>query len=213
MPRIGFLVPLALLAVGLLVAAVVAPRLRPVTFHGTDLGHETVAPDFTLRSDAGPVSLSELRRDATLLFFGYTSCPDVCPLTMSKLRRVVERIGEDASRVRVVLVSVDPELDSPERVAEYARRFHPDFVGLTGTRAGIMAVGADYGAYVGEPEPPAAAGAAGHEGHGDHDPSPRIVPHTSHVFGIDRDGTMRLLWGGEATAEEIGADVRELLRR
>lgn len=213
MPRIGILAPLALLTLGLLVAAVVMPRLRPVTFHATDLGHAKAAADFTLRSDGGPVALSDLSRDVTLLFFGYTSCPDVCPLTMSKLRRVVERLGDDASRVRVVLVSVDPELDTPKRVADYARRFHPEFVGLTGTRSEIVAVGADYGAYVGELEVPSGSADDDGHAHGEDAPRPRIVPHTSHVFGIDRHGHMRLLWGGEATAEQIGADVRELLRR
>ena len=68
-----------------------------------------------------------------LLFFGYTSCQDICPANLAHLKAVLKRLGPEADRVRVVLVTVDPENDTPEHLKEYLSRFDPDFIGLTGT--------------------------------------------------------------------------------
>ena len=217
MPRIRTLAPLALLSLALaILAAVLIPRSRSVVFNGTDLGTATPAADFTLRSADGDVSLSDFRGRVTLLFFGYTSCPDVCPLTMAKLRRVTEELGEDAAGVQVVLVSVDPEVDTPVRVAGYVHRFDPGFLGLTGTRAEIQAVAATYGVYAGESTDAGTGPVAGSDsagaGHTGHAAPKRLIAHSSQVFGIDRDGRFRLLWGADLPADAIAADVRELLR-
>ena len=186
-------------------AAFSLARLSPPELHGTDLGPGVPAADFTLQSaERGAVSLADLRGDAVLLFFGYTTCPDVCPLTMGKLRQAVESLGEDAADVQVALISVDPELDTPERVQRFVANFHPDFLGLTGTRATLQQVAQDYGVYASEPE--TNAGAAAHA-----DPR-RVIAHSSYVFGITRDGEMRILWDGQTPADEIAADVRALLR-
>lgn len=214
MPRIRILAPVALVVIGLgLIAAVLMPLNRPPSFHATDLGTGTPAPDFTLRSDHGDVTLSDLRGRVTLLFFGYTSCPDICPLTLRRLAAVTAALDADAEDVQVVLVSVDPELDSPRRVAAYARGFDPSFIGLTGTRVELQRVAADYGIYMGEPEPaPVSEDSVPLPDHDGHGGSARLIAHSPYVFGIDRDGRMRLLWGGDASAEQIAADVRELLQ-
>jgi protein SCO1 len=201
------------------VAAYAISRSVPPSFHGTDLGPGVVAHDFTLEGNQRqPVSLSDLRGRAVLMFFGYTHCPDVCPLTLGKLRLALELLGDRARDVQVVLVTVDPELDTPERMGEYLLNFHAGFIGLTGTRAELETVTKAYGVYAGEPPP--VGGHAGqddghhdpHAGHGAHRPPPRLIDHTSQVFGIDRRGNFRLLWGSDATADQIAEDVRQLLR-
>lgn len=224
MPRNPLLALLALLAVVMAsVAAFALSRSTPPTFHGTDLGPGNPAHDFTLEAaDRGRVALSEFRGRAVLMFFGYTHCPDVCPLTMGKLRLALERVGASAGDVQVILVTVDPELDTPERLRDYVRTFDPGFIGLTGSREQLEGITRAYGVYAGGPQPvpagdPAADQDAGadHDGHADHashQPPPRLIEHTSHLFGIDRRGNFRLLWGGDATAEEIAGDVRQLLR-
>lgn len=189
----------ALLVLVLAAAAAIAlPRLRPVSFHGTDLGTASAPQDFTLRSGRGPVSLSDFEGRVVLLFFGYTSCPDVCPATMGKLGRVAELLGERRRDVQVLLVTVDPEVDSTERLGAYVRRFDPAFLGLTGEPDEIRAVAGSLGAWAGRPQP--AHGA-------------RVIGHTSHVFGFDGTARLRLLWGPDLTAAQIAADVRALLGR
>jgi protein SCO1 len=204
----------AVAVVTMTVAAYAISRSAPPAFHGTDLGPGLEAPAFTLEAaDRGPVSLADLRGKAVLVFFGYTHCPDVCPLTMGKLRRALELVGDRARDVQVILVTVDPDLDSPERMREFLANFDPSFIGLTGSREELEAVAGAYGAYMG----PSPAPAVDHSAHAGHDhgapaPPPRLIDHTSHVFGIDRRGNYRLLWGGDATAEQIAEDVRGLLR-
>lgn len=219
-------------------------RLQPPSFHGTDLGPSPVARDFTLEAaDRGPIRLSDYRGRVVLLFFGYTSCPDVCPVTMAKLRQVVERLGERRSDVQVILVTVDPAVDTPTKLREYVQNFDLGFVGLGGDRETLAAVAADFGAWAGQAAdeaPVASADHAGHEapgappGHEPHEAQPgreadethagdagsvptvaggRMIPHTSHVFGIDRSGAFRVLWAPDLTAEQIADDVRGLLRR
>jgi protein SCO1 len=190
-------------------------RTSGPSFHGTHLGAGYEAPAFTLEAaDRGAVSLSDFRGRAVLLFFGYTQCPDVCPLTMAKLRLAMEQLGDRRQDVQVILITVDPEEDSPARLREYLQHFDPAFLGLSGTRRELEAVAADYGAYMGTLQPteqPAADPDDPHAHHG-HRPPPRLIDHTSQVFGIDRRGNFRLLWGSEVTADQMTEDVRRLLR-
>jgi protein SCO1 len=195
------------------VAAYGVYRSTPPSFHGTDLGPGIPAQDFTLAAaDRGDVSLSDFQGRAVLMFFGYTHCPDVCPLTLDRLRRALEMVGEPRRDVQVLLVTVDPEMDTPHRLREYLQNFDLSFVGLSGTRSQLEAVTQAYGVYAGEAPPVEDDEHAAHAGHGDHRPPPRLIDHTSQVFGIDRKGNFRLLWGGDATAEQIAEDVRALLR-
>lgn len=208
---------LALTAVALLFAATLATvrSTRVPAFTATDLGTGVPAPDFTLLSDGGErVSLSQFRGRAVLLFFGYTTCPDVCPLTLAKLGGVMDALGNARHDVQVLLVSVDPEVDTPDDVAAYARGFDPGFVGLTGSPDALRAVTREYGVYASEPTAPARR-LEGHADHGDeraHGLPARLITHSSYIFGITRDGALRLMWSQDARAEDIAADVRDLLR-
>lgn len=236
MSRIRLIRALALTGIlAALGAGYAVTRLQPPSFHGTDLGSSSAARDFTLEgADRGPVRLSDYRGRVVLLFFGYTSCPDICPVTMAKLRQVVERLGDRRSDVQVILVTVDPAVDTPTKLREYVQGFDLGFIGLGGERETLAAVAADFGAWAGEAADQAAVAPddhAGHEGHEEqagHDTheeqaadaaagpavaAARMIPHTSHVFGIDRSGAFRVLWAPELTAEQIADDVRGLLRR
>jgi protein SCO1 len=211
-----FLLSLVVVVTGLM-AAYVLHRATPPTFHGTHLGPDMPAPDFTLETADGPVSLSDFQGQAVLMFFGYTQCPDVCPFTMAKLRLALETLGDRSDQVQVLLITVDPDMDSPDRLRDYARAFNPSFLGLTGSRAALEEITQVYGVYAGEAPPPPAVddgdhGGHDHAGHGAHQLPPRLIDHTTHVFGIDRRGNYRLLWGSDVTADQIAEDVRQLLR-
>lgn len=108
-----------------------------------------LAPLHLVDQQGRPFTLEELRGRWTLLFFGFTSCPDVCPTSLDALARAHEtlesheRYGE---RGQVVFVSVDPERDSPERIGEYVTYFHPDFVGVTASEEALGALARNLGA-------------------------------------------------------------------
>jgi protein SCO1/2 len=96
--------------------------------------HDGVGGSFSAPSSLGrEVSLSEYRGKVILLFFGYTSCQDVCPVTLSHLKALVKRLGPAADGIQVLFVTVDPENDTAEHLREYLARFDPRFVGITGT--------------------------------------------------------------------------------
>lgn len=172
---------------------------RSGELHGTYFEPAHPAADFTLTSADGPVRLADLRGKAVVLFFGYTFCPDVCPTTMVRLGQAMERLGKDAERVQVIMVSVDPERDTPERLAEYARAFHPSFIGVTGIQEEIDAVASAYGIYHAKAEGSEATG--------------YLMDHSANVTVIDRSGGVRIIWPYNVEAEGVASDLKFVLRK
>ena len=189
------LIIVALIAAAATAAAISAGRLlTPPSFHGTTYQPARAAADFTLTAQSGqPLSLHDLRGNTVLLFFGYTHCPDVCPLTLAKLDRAFTEIGAKPGQLRVVMVSIDPTRDTPEALAGYLHRYGPAFSGVTGTPSDIASLAAAYGVDA----DPAAGGAHG--------------MHTAAIFGIDRDGRLRVLIRPDSPQKEINEDIRALL--
>lgn len=166
---------------------------RPPTFHGTTYDEVTPAPPFSLVDHTGrSVTLEDYRGKVVLLFYGFTHCPDVCPLTLSKLSRVTEGLGRKADDVQILLVTVDPERDTPEVLGEYVQRFGPRVSGLTGDSASLARAYEGYGVY---------SMTGGHHG----------MTHSSVVYGIDRAGRLVVVIPPEATEEAARDDVRALL--
>lgn len=152
---------LALLAVGLGIGILLYGNQQEVkgaeaplygedfTFNGMRLNPPRPAPDFTLvDQDENTFRLRDQRGQVVVLFFGYTTCPDVCPATLAQFAQVKEMLGDKAEHVRFVFVSVDPERDTPEKLAWYISHFDEDIVGLTGSREALSKVWQDYGVYV-----------------------------------------------------------------
>ena len=103
--------------------------------------------DFTLVSADGPVSLADFRGKVVLLYFGYASCPDVCPTALAQTAQGLAMLSpEERARVRVVFVSVDPERDTPAKLKRYTAHFAPDMIGVSGSAAALADVAARYGA-------------------------------------------------------------------
>ena len=90
--------------------------------------------DFTLQSDKGPVSLSDFRGKVVPVYFGYTHCPDVCITSLNKVTAALNELSaEQRAEVQPIFISVDPERDTPQKSGDYARYFHPQILGLSGT--------------------------------------------------------------------------------
>ena len=105
------------------------PRFHGVDITGADYARRLELPD----ADGKPRSLAEFKGKATLVFFGYVQCPDVCPTTLAELAEVKRSLGADGERVQGVFVTLDPERDTPEVLKNYVKAFHPSFVALRGT--------------------------------------------------------------------------------
>lgn len=157
------------------------------------------APEFELARTGGSFRLADTRGNIVLLFFGYTSCPDICPTTMAELKTALERVGEkDAENIKVIFVTVDPERDTPERVQEYVNHFDSDFIGLSGSEAQLAPVWNAYGVFREIVEGTSAAG--------------YLVNHTARVTLIDQGGNLRVSYGFDTPVENIVHDLQLLLK-
>ena len=104
--------------------------------------------DFTRESASGPVSLKDYRGKLVLVYFGYTFCPDICPTSLASTAEGLKQLKpEEAARVAMVFISVDPERDTPPRLKEYAEFFHPSLVGVTGTPENLAEIAKRYGVF------------------------------------------------------------------
>jgi protein SCO1/2 len=168
-------------------------------FKGGVLEPPHPAPDFALpASDGSTFRLSAERGRVVVLFFGYTFCPDVCPLTLSEMAQVHARLGHQASRLRVAFVTVDPERDTPERLRHYVGVFHPRFLGLTGDAETLARVRRAYG-IVAEQRTVAGTKAA------------YLIDHSALVYVIDPEGRLRLMFPFGTPIEDMAHDLRLLL--
>ena len=188
-----------------LVLLIVLVGCRPSAddFSGTYLDPPMPARDVVLAGPEGPMQLSDFAGEFVVLYFGYTSCPDVCPATLATLARAKRLLGEGGDDVRVVFVSVDPERDRPQRAADYAAAFDSSFVGLSGSPEAIADAASAYGVFY-EKAGGADSTAVSEAGY--------LVDHTATVFVLDPQGRARLLWSFGTDAEAMAADLRTLRR-
>ena len=191
---LGVLVPLVL--IGVLGGILAMGDGRPEWLGGPD---RPDFGDFTLQSSAGPVSLSSFEGKVVVVYFGYTSCPDVCPTTLQTAAAAFKRLPpEDRARLAGLFVSVDPERDTPAGLATYAQFFDPLFVGVTGTEAEVRAVAKDWGVdFVKVPQPESALGYA--------------VDHSGLLFLVDPDGRMRVAMPHGVPTEVLTLELRDAL--
>ena len=175
----------------------ILPRLQPHTFNGQVLqGIE--APSIQLDGSNGEkVSLADFEGRVVAVYFGYTFCPDVCPTSLAKLDRAREMLGDKKGDVQVVMVTVDPERDTSEALAEYMGRFDESFLGLTGDPNDIDRIATVYGIYYEAQESTSAAG--------------YLVDHTATVMIIDKNGELKLIMPYDMTDVQVAEDLEFLV--
>jgi protein SCO1/2 len=197
------LIPKSILSLALLVLlslGMAACFSTPYTFNGTPLDPPKPLPDLELMSTEGrPFRLSETKGDFTLVYFGYTFCPDVCPLTMVDVKQALSELEEDRERVQVLFVSVDPERDTPEVLDRYLAAFDPAYIGLTDEPAKIEEVKAAFGVFSAKEE--VAGSAAGY-----------LVSHSSYLFLLNPQGELHLLYAFGFEPEDLRSDLAHLLQ-
>ena len=153
--------------------------------------------DFTLTNqDNQTFRLQDVRGRPVVLFFGYTSCPDMCPMTMSRIAGALSRVGSQASDVVTLFVSVDPKRDTPAVLKEYVGSFRSPLIGLTGTDEEVTKVASAYHAafqtvQTGTPN--------------------YLVNHTSAIFLVDRQGRLRDYFKYDEQPETLAAALKTVL--
>lgn len=167
--------------------------------HAPGLSRPAAGGDFVLHSARGPLSSRELRGRVLLIYFGYTHCPDVCPTNLAFIANALKALSEaERARVQALFVTLDPERDTPRRLAEYTAWFHPDLIGLTGAPGEIAAAAAAYGvAWRRSDQPDSSLGYA--------------IDHSSESFVVDTEGRLAHTLGHATSADRIAALVRGLL--
>ena len=174
--------------------------LRPHTFHGTVFQSPEEASAFTLNvADGKTVSLSDFRGKIVLVYFGYTFCPDVCPATLGAVTQALKDLGDQADEVQLIMVSVDPGRDTPEKLAEYVQHFNPTFIGGTNTPEEVAKIASLYGIFYqisGETT-----------SNGDY-----LIDHTATLMAIDRDGFLKVVFPFGITSDELTDDLKYMLR-
>ena len=186
----------ALAGLALAVAVAVACQSAPPV---PELPVLPIGGDFALTDhDGQPFTLQSQRGKVVLIFFGYSSCPDACPTTLSKLSTVARRLGDDRARLQALYISVDPDRDTPPVLKADMANFSIGAIGLTGTKDDIDAVVKQYAAaYEIVPTPESAA--------------KYTIAHTTSVYALDVGGRVRRTFDYEATVDEIVAGIREIL--
>jgi protein SCO1/2 len=174
----------------LIFVAVAASLVKKQEFKGVVISPSPNAPEISLINQFGhPFSLATEKGNVVLIYFGYTNCPDNCPLTMAKLKEVLAELKNQSSNIVVIMVTTDPGRDSPEKLKNYLANFNPQFLGLSGSVTDLEKVWKDYGVTVLD----------GGETHSDR------------VYVIDQQGHFRLTFPFEMSPADIAGDLRILL--
>jgi protein SCO1/2 len=169
------------------------PQFKSIDITGIDYAHQ-----FSLIDDNGkPRQLSDYRGKVVVVFFGYTSCPDVCPITLSELAGVMKKLGTEAQDVQVLFVTFDPERDTAAVMKRYLANFDPSFVGLTGSAAQISSTAKDFKVFYQKVEGPTA--------------DSYTIDHQAVSYVFDRSGAPRLYVVDSAKEGDWVHDLKILL--
>ncbi|WP_020202640.1 MULTISPECIES: SCO family protein [Cupriavidus] len=170
------------------------------SFKNVDItGGSEFGKDFSLTDHTGKVrTLADFKGKAVVMFFGYTHCPDVCPTTMAELKAVMEQLGPDADKVQVLFVTVDPERDTQELLAQYVPAFDPRFLGMRAADdAALQKVAKDFKVYYAK-----VPGTS---------PNNYTMDHSAGSYVFDPSGKLRLFIRHGQGPEPIVHDLKQLL--
>jgi protein SCO1 len=158
---------------------------------GTAFQTPVSVSDVTLQTSQGDFQFADLKGNVVIVFFGFVRCPDVCPLTMTRLAETYRALGEPKD-LKIVMVTVDPEHDTPDITQNYAGGFHPSFIGLSGSNTQVAEATKRF--YIG----------SNITGDGQ-------VVHTDPVLILDRNGQMQRVYS-QTSMLQLGKDLPELLK-
>ena len=171
---------------------------KQASFQNTDVTGLDYAKGFSLTDHTGkPRTLADYKGKVVVVFFGYTQCPDVCPTTMAEMAGVMQKLGPQADQVQVLFITLDPERDTPQLLANYVPAFDKRFVGLYGTPDQTAKTAKDFKVFYSK-----VPGSA---------PGSYTIDHTAGSYVFDKDGRLRLFIRHGGGADPIVHDIRQLL--
>lgn len=188
-----------LLAAVFLFTACQKPEPPGQQFSTSDITDAPWGKNFHLTDHHGkPRSLADFKGKAVVLFFGYTHCPDMCPMALYKLSQVMEKLGKDADRVQVLFVTLDPKRDTAEVLAKYTPAFHPTFLGMYADEKATEGIAREFKFYYKHQKPDSNGFYA--------------VDHMGPAYIFDPQGRLRLGVRDEHSVDMIAQDLRVLLK-
>ena len=190
---IGSLMMLALLGL-----SACKPQATAPSFNSSDITGINYAQGFSLLDSTGKVrNLADFKGKVVVVFFGYTHCPDVCPITMAELKEAKRLLGKDGADVQGIFITLDPARDTPEVLAKYVPAFDPSFIALRGSETQTAEAAKAFRVYYKAAAPDAAG--------------QYTVDHTAASFVFDKAGRIRLYTRYNQGADKLAADLRQLL--
>lgn len=166
-----------LLAACISIASIAHAAPQEVTHSMASMSGAASGGDFSLNSATGPVNLKQFRGKVIVLYFGYTSCPDACPTTLSALGAAMRSLTPaDAAKVQPIFITLDPARDNAEHMRDYSRFFYPSLLGLTGSDERVAAVAKQYGVLYAKQKVDSSAN--------------YVVDHSSLLYVIGADGKL-----------------------
>jgi len=182
----------------LVLALLLAGCDSPPQFGNSDISAAGYATDFALTDHNGkPRTMADFRGRAVVIFFGYTQCPDVCPTTLTGMAEAVKLVGADAAKVQVLFVTVDPERDTQELLAQYVPTFNPGFLGLYADAQTIARTAQDFRVFY-KKQPGST-------------PTTYTVDHSAGSYVYDPQGRLRLYIKHGEKPEVIAKDLKLLI--
>lgn len=169
------------------------PSFHGVDITGADYGRKLALPDATGKDR----TLADFKGKVSVVFFGYTQCPDVCPTTMGELALIKRALGADGDRLQGIFVTVDPARDTPEVLKAYLAAFDPSFVGLRGSPEQVAAAAREFKVFYAK-----VPGTT---------PGSYTMDHTAGTYVIDAKGNLRLFERYGMPAEQLQSDLKQLL--
>jgi protein SCO1/2 len=174
------------------------PGKQQVSFQNTDVTGLDYAKGFALTDHTGkPRTLADFKGKVVVVFFGYTQCPDVCPTTMAEMASVMQKLGPQADQVQVLFITLDPERDTQQLLANYVPAFDKRFLGLRGTLEQTARTAKEFKVFYSK-----VPGT---------DPGSYTIDHTAGSYVFDRDGRLRLFIHHGQGPDPIVHDLRLLL--
>jgi len=168
-----------------------------VSFHGSDITGSGLGSDLAMVDQTGKLrTLADYRGKVVIAFFGFTHCPDVCPTAMAHLAQTLSLLGDQAKQVQVIMISVDPERDTPEIMGHYVTAFDPSFVGLTGTPDQLKETARSFKAYYAKVKD---------------DQGGYSMDHSASFYLFDPKGDIRVLARPDMPAKDLAEDIKALL--
>lgn len=175
-----------------------ACQKSPQTFHNTDITGVDYGKNFSLTDHTGKQrTLSDFKGKAVVLFFGYTQCPDVCPTTLAELAGAMKQLGPQAEKVQVIFVTVDPERDTQELLAQYAPAFDPRFLGMRGDLSATQQIAKDFKVFF--------------QKNLGKQPGTYTIDHTGAAYVFDPQGRLRLFMRNGQPVQTIVDDLKIIL--